>query len=129
MSYRLSKRSRSRLAGVHPDLVVVVATAITLTDIDFTVLEGRRSLERQKELLSTGASQTLRSRHLTGHAIDLGAYVDGQVRWDWPLYHKINEAMQQAAVYCDVPIQWGGYWKSFPDGPHFELPWKEYPHV
>jgi len=125
--YHLGKRSRTRLAGVHPDLVVVVATAITMTGIDFTVLEGRRSIGRQRELVLKGASQTLRSRHLTGHAVDLGAYVDGQVRWDWPLYHKINKAMQQAADYCDVNIEWGGNWTKFKDGPHFQLPWKEYP--
>jgi len=125
--YRLGKRSRSRLAGVNPDLVVVVSTAITLTDVDFTILEGRRSLERQKTLFEKGASKTMRSRHLTGHAIDLGAYVDGGVRWDWPLYHKIYDAMKRAADYCDVNIEWGGHWASFPDGPHFQLPWSEYP--
>ena len=124
--YYLGRRSRSRLAGVHPDLVVVVATAIRLTDVDFTVLEGRRSLERQKKLLAKGASQTLRSRHLTGHAIDLGAYLDGQVRWDWPLYHKISDAMFKAADICHVPIDWGGHWQSFPDGAHFQLPWSKY---
>jgi peptidoglycan L-alanyl-D-glutamate endopeptidase CwlK len=125
--YHLGKRSRTRLAGLHPDLVVVVATAITMTDIDFTVLEGRRSIERQRQLVLKGASQTLRSRHLTGHAVDLGAYVAGQVRWDWPLYHQINKAMKRAAEQCEINIEWGGDWKTFKDGPHFQLPWREYP--
>ncbi len=62
-----------------------------------------------------------------GHAVDLGAYIDGQVAWDWPLYHKIAEAMKTAAAYQKIPIEWGGDWKSFPDGPHFQLPWENYP--
>jgi peptidoglycan LD-endopeptidase CwlK len=124
--YRLGRRSRSRLSGVHPDLVVVVSTAITLSHIDFTVLEGRRSLERQKTLVASGASQTMNSRHLTGHAIDLGALVDGKVRWDWPLYYQIADAMKKAANYCQIDIEWGGDWTSFKDGPHFQLPRSTY---
>jgi peptidoglycan L-alanyl-D-glutamate endopeptidase CwlK len=126
MSYRLGNRSKERLEGVHPDLVAVVERAIELTKVDFTVLEGMRTLDRQKKLVEKGASTTLNSRHLTGHAVDLGAYVDGEVRWDWPLYHKIAEAMKQAALELKVDMDWGGDWKSFPDGPHYELSWKTY---
>lgn len=79
MAYRLGKRSRQHLVGVHPDLVRVVERAINITSVDFTVLEGLRAIERQRRLLSSGASTTLRSRHLTGHAVDLGAWVDGTV--------------------------------------------------
>ena len=89
MTYNLSKKSRDLLAGVHPDLVKVVERAIEITEIDFAVLEGVRSKTRQEQLVKAGASQTMRSRHLTGHAVDLGAYVAGSVRWDWPLYHKL----------------------------------------
>lgn len=127
MSYRLGNRSKERLEGVHPDMVAVVERAIELTEIDFTVLEGLRTLERQKTLVARGASTTLNSRHITGHAVDLGAYVDGEVRWDWPLYHKIAEAMKQAALELKVDMDWGGDWKSFPDGPHYQLSWKTYP--
>lgn len=127
MTYALSKKSRDRLAGVHPDLVKVVERAIEITEIDFAVLEGVRSKTRQEQLVKAGASQTMRSRHLTGHAVDLGAYVAGSVRWDWPLYHKLAAAVKQAAVELHVPIEWGGDWTTFKDGPHWQLPWKEYP--
>lgn len=124
--YSLGPRSQARLKGVHPDLVKVVERAIKITTVDFTVLEGLRTLERQKVLKEAGASQTLNSRHLTGHAVDLGAWVDNEVRWDWPLYAKINAAMREAAKQLNVPIIWGGGWKMR-DGPHFELDRKAYP--
>lgn len=127
MTYNLSKKSRDRLAGVHQDLVKVVERAIEITEIDFAVLEGVRSKTRQEQLVKAGASQTMRSRHLTGHAVDLGAYVAGSVRWDWPLYHKLAIAVKQAAAELQIPIEWGGDWTTFKDGPHWQLPWKEYP--
>lgn len=125
--YSLGVRSKARLKGVHPDLVKVVERAIQLTTVDFTVLEGVRDAVRQKKLVESGASQTLNSRHLTGHAVDLGAWVDDQVDWSWPLYAKINAAMQEASKLVGVPIEWGGNWRTFKDGPHFQLPRKEYP--
>ena len=125
--FTLGHRSKQRLKGVHPDLVKVIEKAIQLTAVDFTVLEGLRTPERQKALVEAGASQTLNSRHITGHAVDLGAWVDDEVRWDWPLYAKINAAMQQAATALGVPIEWGGGWRTFKDGLHFQLPRKEYP--
>lgn len=127
MGYSLGLRSKIRLQGVHPDLVRVVEQAIEITRVDFTVLEGMRTEDRQRELVKKGASTTMRSRHLTGHAVDLGAYVDGTVRWDWPLYHTIADAMKQAAQELKVDMEWGGDWKSFPDGPHYQLSWKSYP--
>ena len=126
MTYELSKRSKDRLSGVHPDLVRVVEKAISISDIDFTVLEGVRSIARQEQLVKSGASQTLNSRHITGHAVDLGAWVDGEVRWDWPLYHKIAAAMKEAAKELNVAIVWGGDWRTFKDGPHFELDRRKY---
>jgi peptidoglycan L-alanyl-D-glutamate endopeptidase CwlK len=127
VSFSLGPRSIARLKGVHPDLVKVVELAIKISDTDFTVLEGLRTPQRQKALVEAGASQTLNSRHLTGHAVDLGAWVEDEVRWDWPLYAKINAAMQDAAKRLGVPIVWGGGWRTFKDGPHFELDRKEYP--
>ena len=128
MTFSLSARSRDRLIGVHPKLVAVVGLAITITTIDFCVLEGVRTIERQRELVAAGASQTMRSRHLTGHAIDLGAMVNGEVRWDWPLYHKLAISVKEAARRLGTPIEWGGDWTGgFKDGPHWQLPWREYP--
>lgn len=127
MAFKLSSRSLGRLAGVHDDLVSVVERAIKITEVDFTVLEGLRSKSRQKELVDSGASTTMNSRHLTGHAVDLGAWVTGGVRWDWPLYYKIADAMKQAADELGVAIEWGGDWTTFKDGPHFQLSWQAYP--
>ena len=119
--YVLGTVSKNNLKGVHPDLVKVVEKAITLTEIDFRVTEGLRSKARQIELVNNGASKTLNSRHITGHAVDVVALIGGSVRWDWPLYDKIAKAFKQAAKELNIPIVWGGDWKSFKDGPHFEL--------
>jgi peptidoglycan L-alanyl-D-glutamate endopeptidase CwlK len=125
--YKLGPRSQTRLKGVHPDLVKVVERAIEITTVDFTVLEGLRDPMRQKKLKDAGASMTLNSRHITGHAVDLGAWVEDEVRWDWPLYHKIAAAMKEAAKEMGVAIVWGGDWRTFKDGPHFELDRRKYP--
>jgi peptidoglycan LD-endopeptidase CwlK len=130
--FQLGPRSKMRLNGVHPDLVKVVERAIQITTVDFTVLEGVRDPQRQRKLVDSGASQTMNSRHIPGadgfgKAVDLGAWVDDQVDWSWPLYHKIADAMKESARQVKVPIEWGGDWKTFKDGPHFQLPRKEYP--
>lgn len=127
MAYRLSQRSLASLKGVHPDLVRVVHRAIQITGVDFMVTEGLRTAERQKELVKAGASQTQNSRHLTGHAVDVAAWVNGTVRWDWPLYPKIAAAFRQAAKEEGVALIWGGDWPRLRDGPHFELDRKVYP--
>lgn len=123
----LGKKSLQRLDGVHEDLVKVVCEAIKITEVDFCVIEGPRTFEKQKKLLAQGATTTLNSRHLTGHAVDLAAWVDGGIRWDWPLYDNIAVAMKRSALTNNISIEWGGDWKTFKDGPHFQLPWKEYP--
>ena len=122
--YKLSAKSRSKLEGVHPDMVAVVERAIELTSQDFCVGEGLRSIERQRELVETGKSTTMNSRHLTGHAVDLFPY---PVSWDWEYFYPIADAMKQAAEELEVDLEWGGDWKSFPDGPHFQLSRKTYP--
>ena len=127
MSIVLGQRSLSRLQGVHPDLVRVVKKAAALSALDFTVLEGLRTAARQKQLFDQGATKTMNSRHLTGHAVDLAPMIGGVVRWDWPLYHQLAAVVKAAAKAENVPIQWGGDWRTFKDGPHWELPWKEYP--
>lgn len=125
--YKLGARSLERLEGVHPDLVAVVKLAIQKTEIDFTVLEGLRTKERQVQLVASGASRTMNSRHLTGHAVDLGAMINGKVEWSWPLYDKIAKAMKEAAEELNIPVEWGGDFKSFKDGPHWQLSRDKYP--
>lgn len=127
MDFRLSERSIRKLEGVHPDLVKVVKRAIEITEVDFAVTEGLRTKKRQEELVKLGASKTMKSRHLTGHAVDLAAVIGSEIRWDWPMYYKIADAIKKAANELKVPIEWGGDWKSFKDGPHFQLTWKDYP--
>lgn len=107
-------------------MVKVVKHALSISSVDFVVLEGLREPERQKILVESGASKTLNSRHLTGHAVDLGAWVDDKVDWSWPLYDKIAQAMKESAKQLNIPIEWGGDWESFKDGPHFQLPRKNY---
>lgn len=127
MSITLGARSLSRLEGVHKDLVRVVKRAAAMSSIDFTVLEGLRTKERQKVLFAQGATKTMNSRHLTGHAVDLAPMLNGAVSWDWPLYHKLAPIMKAAAAAEGVAITWGGDWVKFRDGPHWELQWKAYP--
>tara|TARA_R110001632_G_scaffold82229_1_gene182693 strand:- start:546 stop:899 length:354 start_codon:yes stop_codon:yes gene_type:complete len=113
------------LSGVHPDLVAVVKLAITITEQDFTVIEGIRSVNRQRELVKKGASTTMNSRHITGHAVDM---VPWPVDWnDLERFEVVSEAMKAAAEELEIPIVWGGDWKSFYDAPHFELDRKVYP--
>lgn len=121
----LSSRDMQRLAGVHPDLVRVISRA--RASADFIVTEGLRTEARQRQLVAAGASQTMHSRHLTGHAVDLAALVGGVVRWDWPLYDQLAQVVKRAAVEEEVAIVWGGDWPKFRDGPHFELDRRKYP--
>lgn len=133
----LGDKSLERLSTVKPELQSVVKRAIELSSVDFRVIEGIRTLERQQYLLKKGATRTLKSKHLTGDAVDLAPVIDGQVSWDWQYFHPIAEAMKKAAAEQDILIRWGGTWlplsvttptngkfalsKSFPDGPHYEL--------
>ena len=125
--FKFSKRSLQRLEGVHEDLRSVMMYAITISPVDFAITEGLRTLDRQKQLLEAGASKTLNSRHLTGHAVDVAAFIGRELRWDWPLYERIADSVKQAAKVVQIPIEWGGDWKRFRDGPHFQLPWEIYP--
>ena len=125
--FRLSARSLKRLEGVHPRLVELVKEAAALTPVEFMVTEGLRTPARQAALVRAGASRTKASRHLTGHAVDVAAMVDGQVRWDWPLYSRIAAAFKAAAARQGTAIVWGGDWATLRDGPHFELDRKLFP--
>lgn len=125
MSFILGNRSRQNLEGVHPDLVKVVELAITITKEDFTVIEGIRTIERQRKLLAQGFTKTLNSRHLTGHAVDICPY---PIDWkDHQRFTIVAQAMKEAAKKLNVPIVWGGDWKNSWDKPHYELDRKVYP--
>lgn len=128
----LTARDEQRLRGVHPDLVRVVRRAAKDTDLPFTVLEGVRTVARQKQLVAQGASRTMNSRHIPGRdgfakAVDIAPLLNGKISWDWPLYHRLAAAIKTAAAKEMVPIEWGGDWRTFKDGPHWQLPHKRYP--
>ncbi len=125
--HRFGKRSMGHLAEVHPHLAMLAVRALQLSPVDFGVTDGKRTMAEQKQEVAEGDSQTLNSRHLTGHAIDVMAYVDGQGSWEWEYYEQIGEAFKAAADELDVPIVWGGDWQSLRDGPHIELARRAYP--
>lgn len=153
-SFSLGSGSLRELEGLHEDLVAVVKQSLIYSVQDFSVHDGIRSLEEQKQMLAKGASKTLDSRHITGHAVDLVPYINGKLRWEWPPIYLIAEAVRMAAKELSVPLRWGGAWdidftnseiapedlmmeysarikrqgkKPFLDGPHFELQKKHYP--
>ena len=146
---QLGEKSLKELVGVDPRLVAVVKRAIELTEQDFSVHDGIRTLAEQKALLKAGATTTLNSRHITGHAVDLVPFINGKLRWEWPPIYKIATAMRKAAKELGVKLRWGGNWDvdftnsttspetlvvhyvasskkigkdAFIDGPHFEIP-------
>lgn len=147
--FKLSNKSLEKLVGVDEQLVIVVKRAIEITTIDFGVIEGLRTEARQKQLVASGASQTLKSKHIEGRAVDLMAYVDGRASWELNLYDNIADAVRQAAKEHKVKVRWGAAWhiddisawphtmeqammdyintrtkagkRPFIDGPHFEL--------
>lgn len=147
--FSLSQRSIERLDGVDDRLVDVVCRAIEITTVDFGVTEGLRTIETQRQYVASGKSQTMESKHLTGEAVDLVAYINGQVSWELNVYDNIADAMKQAAIEKNVAIRWGAAWsvpdirlwrgtmeeammyyidirrkmnkRPFIDGPHFEL--------
>lgn len=132
----LNNASKAKLKAVHPDLVRVVNRAAAMhTDpkVGFVITCGLRTLAEQRLMVKKGASKTMRSRHLPGkktglsHAVDFAVTLEGKVRWDWPLYHKLAAIVKRAAREEGVTIEWGGDWKSFKDGPHYQLPWAKYP--
>ncbi|MEY4921835.1 MAG: hypothetical protein RLY17_552 [Pseudomonadota bacterium] len=126
--FHFGQISEHNLRGIHPDLVLIVRRALILSTLDFRVIEGIRTLERQRQLVRNGRSRTLNSRHLTGHAVDLAPMINNQIPWeDWSAFYRIAKTMKQAAQQMELPLQWGGDWKKFKDGPHFELPREVYP--
>lgn len=128
MTFVFSKRSLRNLEGVHPQLVAVIRRALELSPVDFTVIEGVRTLETQRKYFKNGASRTMKSRHLLqpdgyGHAADIYPYYDGSVQVNAPFakFEEISNAMKEAAQELGVNITWGGDWKSFVDSPHYQI--------
>ena len=132
MTFRLSERSLDKLEGVNPSLVAVAKRAIEITSVDFGVTEGLRSEETQRKYVVAGKSQTMTSKHLTGDAVDLVAYVEGSVAWELNLYDDIADAMNvpdictfegsmNDAMCGYIDERRGQGRKPFIDGPHFEL--------
>ena len=125
--FKLSSRSEKNLKGVHPDLQKVVRRAIKITKQNFTVIEGVRSVERQKELVRLGLSKTMNSRHLTGHAVDIVPY---PIPRDWSDYKdsqwtEVYNAMKKASKQLNVELDYGYDWGW--DKPHYQLTWDRYP--
>ena len=124
-------QEEKKLANLHPDLVRVVRKAREL-GANFRIGDTTRSLAQQRKNMATGVSRTLKSRHLPSkdglaRAVDLLCLVEGKITWSWPPYYVLARVVKEAAKQCKVPVEWGGDWKSFKDGPHFQLPWKSYP--
>lgn len=122
----LAPRSEIKLQGVHPDLIKVVRKADEMGG-RFHITCGLRTIEEQKALVAAGKSRTMKSRHLTGHAVDFVALTDDGITYDESDMTAVARKFKAAAADIGIPIEWGGDWKSFQDTPHVQLPWKEYP--
>lgn len=115
MAFKFSKRSLDKLSGVNPALVAVVHRAIELTKVDFAVVDGLRTPEKQMEYFKKGVSQiAVGGTHVEGKAVDLMAYVGDRGSWELNLYDEIADAMKAAAIEKGVKIRWGGAW-TVPD--------------
>lgn len=122
----LTKKDIQRMKGVHPALVRLFTEVARTSPIPFMILEGRRSLEQQKKNIENGVSWTLKSKHLTGHALDVIPLVEGKPTWSWPVYHKFAPIVKAVAKKLKIEVTWGGDWKKTKDGPHWEIDPKKY---
>lgn len=119
--YKFSKRSLEKLKGVDERLVEIMTIALSRSENDFGITEGLRDIETQKRYVAEGKSQTMKSYHLKGKAVDVVIYVNGKVTWDLKHYKELNELVQEIAKKKGCRITWGGNWKSLVDGPHFQI--------
>ena len=127
MTHQFGLQSKAKLNTVHKSLQDLFYAAIGEAPYDFSITEGLRSLDRQKQLFKEGKSKTMNSRHLTGNAVDVCIIIDGKASWDYNDYIKLADYIKKISIAVNVPIVWGGDWESFRDGPHFELDRKVYP--
>ena len=121
MTFSFGTKSAERLAQVHPDLQKVFNEAIKDSPFDFSITQGLRTKEQQKVLFDAGKSQTMNSRHLTGHAIDFAVLKDGEITWDFQYYRLVADHIKKVAKELKIDIVCGADWQSFRDGPHVEL--------
>jgi peptidoglycan L-alanyl-D-glutamate endopeptidase CwlK len=121
MAWKLGKKSLERLAGVKEPLQAVIKSAIVDSPYDFSISCGLRTVEEQKVLVATGKSRTMKSKHLTGDAVDIAVFVDGKLTWELKYYKAVAAHIKKVAAKLGVKITWGGDWQSFIDGPHFQL--------
>ena len=116
----------SKLKGVHEDLVSIMVGSTFVSPVDFGISEGLRTKERQRELVRDGKSQTMNSRHLTGHAVDIFIYKDKKAVWEFDEYIPVANLIKAIGSDKGITIEWGGDWETFADAPHFQLSWNEY---
>jgi peptidoglycan LD-endopeptidase CwlK len=121
MAWKFGKKSLERLAGIKEPMQALAKAAIVDSPYDFSIICGLRTVEEQKVLVATGKSRTMKSRHLTGDAFDIAVFVDGKITWDLKYYKAVATHIKKVAAKLGTKIVWGGDWKSFIDGPHFEL--------
>jgi peptidoglycan L-alanyl-D-glutamate endopeptidase CwlK len=121
MSFKFGTRSNNNLKGVKPELVKLMKEAIVNSPYDFMITCGLRTKEEQKVLVATGKSRTMKSKHLTGDAVDIAVLVNGQVTWDLKYYKEVATHVKKMAKTLGIRITWGGDWSGFIDGPHFQL--------
>ncbi len=121
MAWKFGKKSLERLAGIKEPLQTLAKAAITDSPYDFSITNGLRTLEEQKVLFANGKSKTMKSKHLTGDAFDIAVFVDGKLTWDLKYYKAVATHIKKVAAKLGIKITWGGDWKSFIDGPHFQL--------
>lgn len=121
MAWKFGKKSLERLAGIKEPLQVLAKSTIVDSPFDFSITSGLRTIEEQKVLVATGKSKTMKSKHITGDAFDIAVFVDGKLTWELKYYKQVATHIKKVAAKLGIPIVWGGDWKSFIDGPHFEL--------
>jgi peptidoglycan L-alanyl-D-glutamate endopeptidase CwlK len=121
MAWKLGKKSLERLVGVKEPLQNLIKSSIVDSPFDFSITCGLRTLEEQKVLVRTGKSKTMKSKHLTGDAVDIAVFVDGKLTWELKYYKQVATHIKKVANKMGIKITWGGDWASFIDGPHFQL--------
>jgi peptidoglycan L-alanyl-D-glutamate endopeptidase CwlK len=124
--YVFSTRSLDNLVQTHPDLQKVSECALSKTLADFVVVDGLRTAQEHLINVRNGKSWIKRSRHQDGKAVDVAAYVDGKITYDWKPYYHIANAFYYCSEQLNIPIVWGGEWKV-QDLMHFELKREVYP--
>jgi len=118
MGFKFSKRSKSKLEGVHNDLIILATYVLATTDTDFSITEGLRTKEKQAQYVKEGKSKTMNSRHLTGHAIDVFP-IGATWNYDDPKWKALIDDFKKCAKHLGIACTFGYDWGW--DAPHIEL--------